>query len=170
MNEDQQIRAAAAQAAATLMAPVQPAPADYVAVAGVIEGYIRGGSEVALTLCSPPEAETASPPQPAPVVETPEESKPVPAPTLTMVPELEGAGMLPPEAQAPVSEKQVEARRFVEKRKKDRVASIMAEASVAKALPHKQRLCDAAEDGQLADYPVVVDGKPISLGDYLASL
>ena len=48
---NQEIRAAAAQATASLMCTVLPRPADFVAMAEVIEAYIRDGKEAAFALC-----------------------------------------------------------------------------------------------------------------------
>lgn len=172
------IRAAAAQAAATLMAPSQPLPANYVGVAQVVEAYIRYGKDAAFALCpSDVEDEAASHPErvmesvpemvasaentrPAPPVELVTDSEPI-APD---------ADVIPLVARGQVSGKQEDARRIVEKHKRERVDSIVAQASVAKAKAHRQRLIDQAEESQLSGYPIIIEGKSITLGAYLASL
>lgn len=169
MNSDQAIRAAAAQAAATLMAPVQPLPADFVATAEVIEAYIRDGRNAAFALC-PGEAPPVPDPQPAPVIEpAPPAPRAVPDPVAAEEPQ-QDAEVIPLAARAPVSQKQEGARRIIEKQRKTRVDSILGQATVAKAKIHKQRLMDEAEENGLSEYMVVVNDKPITLGDYLGSL
>lgn len=186
MNEDQAIRAAAVQAAATLMAPVQPQPADFVAVAEVVEAYIREGKGAAFALCPAPESVVTQPePEPvyAPVSTMPRPAPEVFRPPVAAVPdqvdlvieeteETEGADaeVIPLAARSSVSPKQEEARRIIERAKKERVDAIVAEASLAKAKGHKQRLADQAEDNGLADYPVVIKGQAMTLGAYLGSL
>jgi hypothetical protein len=166
VNSDQAIRVAAAQAAATLMAPVQPLPADFVATAEVIEAYIRDGRNAAFALC-PGGAPPVPDPQPAPVIEP--APRAVPDPVAAEEPQ-QDAEVIPLAARAPVSQKQEGARRIIEKQRKTRVDSIMGQATVAKAKIHKQRLMDEAEENGLSEYMVVVNDKPITLGDYLGSL
>lgn len=171
---DQEIRAAAAQAAATLMAPMQPSPADYVAVAEVVEAFIRDGKEAAFAL-TVPVAEDAPPPMPEPepvrqvVVEG---IRPVqdPPPPEEPVAEPEPEGRVLQMVSRPVSPKQQEARQLIERKKKDRVDAIVAEASVAKVKAHKERLLNDAEDAGLSNYPVVINGSAMTLGSYLGSL
>lgn len=174
MNPDQQIRAAAAQAAATLMAPIQPLPADYVAVAEVVEAFIRDGKEAAFALC-PPAEETAPVQQsPAPQPEVTSEA-PAPRPEPEDVrPEPEPAGqdaeVIPLAARGSVAPKQEGARRIVEDTRRKRAEKIFAEAKMAKVKAHKERLLDEASEAGLSDYPLPIDGKTITLGAYLASL
>lgn len=170
MDQIQTIRAAAAQAAATLMAPMQPLPADFVVVAEVIEAYIRDGREAAFALC-PPEAgqqpEIAqSEPAPAPVIQ---DAIPAPAPAAEPEPE-RTADVIPLEARGKVSPKQEGARRIIEKHRKERVDSLLAQATVAKVKAHKQRLYDEAEESDLLDYSLVMNNEPTTLGAYLGSL
>lgn len=180
---DQEIRAAAAQAAAVLMAPSAPSPADYVAVAEVVEAYIREGKIAAFALCAIPEEQqvevpaqqapaiqAVASPAPAPVQHVP----PAPEPEVATEPEVtevsKGADVISlPTRDAP-SPKQNAARSIVERRRKERVDSIMAEASVAKVRAHKERLLGDAEDAGLSDFPVTVKGQNMTLGAYLASL
>lgn len=172
---DQEIRAAAAQAAATLMAPMQPNPADYVAVAEVVEAFIRDGKGAAFALTIPESAPASEPQPPAPAhpvavedvrptedVTLPEEPVYVPEPE----PEAQVIQMMGRTA----SPKQQEARSIIERKKKERVDSIVAEASVAKVKAHKQRLFDDAEEAGLSSYPVVINGSTMTLGAYLDSL
>lgn len=176
---DQEIRAAAAQAAATLMAPMQPMPADFVAVAEVVEAFIRDGKEAAFALTVPvdvPEQTPAPEPEPpAPVRQIPVEGI---RPVQDAAPLEEPAPAPQPEPEARVIQmvgraatpKQQEARSIIERKKKERVDSIVAEASVAKVKAHKQRLLDDAEGAGLSDYPVVIKGSTMTLGTYLGSL
>lgn len=170
---DQEIRAAAAQAAATLMAPMQPSPADYVAVAEVVEAFIRDGKAAAFALTVPfsdelPAPDPAVPPvateQPHAVQEEQivEEAPPEPEPE-RQADVIQMAGRA-------VSPKQQEARQIIERKKKDRVDSIVAQASMAKVRAHKQRLYDEAEDAGLSEYPVLINNSPMTLGSYLGSL
>lgn len=170
---DQEIRAAAAQAAATLMAPMQPSPADYVAVAEVVEAFIRNGKEAAFALTVPlPEDVPAAEPQPEP--EPPaqvrhvvvEDIRPPQEPIAEPKPEAQVIQMVGRAA----SPKQQEARQLIERKKKDRVDAIVAEASVAKVKAHKERLLSDAEDAGLSNYPVVINGSTMTLGSYLGSL
>ena len=46
----------------------------------------------------------------------------------------------------------------------------MAQASVAKAREHKERLMGEVEDAGLSDFPVVVKNKTTTLGAYVGSL
>lgn len=175
---DQEIRAAAAQAAATLMAPMQPSPADYVAVAEVVEAFIRDGKEAAFAL-TVPVAEDAPPPMPEPVPDPEpvrqvvvEDIRPVQdaPPPEGPVAEPEPEGRVLQMVGRPVSPKQQEARQLIERKKKDRVDAIVAEASVAKVKAHKERLLNDAEDAGLSNYPVVINGSAMTLGSYLGSL
>lgn len=167
---DQEIRAAAAQAAATLMAPMQPMPADFVAVAEVVEAFIRDGKEAAFALTVPVDV-----PEHAPVRQIPVEGI---RPVQDAAPLEEPAPAPQPEPEARVIQmvgraatpKQQEARSIIERKKKERVDSIVAEASVAKVKAHKQRLLDDAEGAGLSDYPVVIKGSTMTLGTYLGSL
>lgn len=176
---DQEIRAAAAQAAATLMAPMQPMPADFVAVAEVVEAFIRDGKEAAFALTVPVDA-PAQPPAPEP--EPPAQASQAPVedvrPIQDVAPPEDSTPAPQPEPEAQViqmvgrvaSPKQQEARSIIERKKKERVDSIVAEASVAKVKAHKQRLLDDAEGAGLSDYPVVIKGSTMTLGTYLGSL
>jgi len=174
---DQEIRAAAAQAAATLMAPMQPMPADFVAVAEVVEAFIRDGKEAAFALTVPVDAPAQlpapDPEPPAQVGQVPVEDAP---PVQDATPPEEPSPAPEPEAQViqmvgrVASPKQQEARSIIERKKKERVDSIVAEASVAKVKAHKQRLLDDAEGAGLADYPVIIKGSTMTLGTYLGSL
>lgn len=171
---DQQIRAAAAQAAATLMAPMQPSPADYVAVAEVVEAFIRDGKAAAFALTVPVAEDAPHPmPEPEPVRQVVvEDIRPVQdAPPLEEpVAEPEPEGRVLQMVGRPVSPKQQEARQLIERKKKDRVDAIVAEASVAKVKAHKERLLNDAEDAGLSNYPVVINGSAMTLGSYLGSL
>lgn len=182
---DQEIRAAAAQAAATLMAPVQPQPVDFVAVAEVVEAYIRNGKDAAFALCPAP-VEAAPPAEPAYAsVSTISQPAPaavqqIPRAPVAAVPDADelvieeteepGARVIPLAAHGAVSQKQAEARRIIERTKKERVDAIVAEAALAKAKGHKQRLADQVEDNGLADYPVLIEGETMTLGAYIGSL
>lgn len=165
----EEIRAAAAQAAATLMAPVQPSPADFVATAEVIEAYIEHGKLAAFALCLPEDA-VQQPPEPVALVE------PAPVPLLVPAPQQEEpepqreAEVIPLAVRSAPNPKQEAARRQIEKTRKTRADAIFKQASVAKTRVHKQRLLDEAEEAELAEYPVVVKGETVTLGAYLGSL
>lgn len=169
----EEIRAAAAQAAATLMAPMQPSPADFVATAEVIEAYIGQGKGAAFALCFPDEETLAAQVVPAVIQPQPVAAPdPQPAPVIAAVavaPE-QRADVIPMTPRNDISKKQAEARSKVEKVRKERVEAIRKEASVAKVKAHKQRLLDAAEEAELTEYPVLVDGQTMTLGAYLGSL
>lgn len=181
MNPDQSVRAAAAQAAATLMAPIQPIPADFIATAEVIEMYIAHGKDAAFALCFPPEPVAEQPEktpaveQEAPAIERPEPAaiQDVPLPPLEQPVEPEPVReaqviALPQQPRMPA--KQEGALRMIEKTKKARVDSLMNVASVAKVKAHKERLIVEAEDAGLSEYPVTVKGLNTTLGAYLGSL
>lgn len=173
MNPDQSIRALAAQATATLMAPMQPQPADFVAVAEVVEAYIRDGKEAAfaLTVPMPEDAPPVEPEPPAPVHQAAvEDIRPSRDEVTLEEPADEPEAQVIQMAGRAVSPKQQEARQLIERKKKDRVDAIMAEASVAKVKAHKERLLNDAEDSGLSGYPVVINGSAMTLGSYLGSL
>lgn len=158
------------------MAPMQPSPADYVAVAEVVEAFIRDGKAAAFAL-TVPVAEDAPHPMPEPepepvrqvVVEDirPVQDAPLPEESVA---EPEPEGRVLQMVSRPVSPKQQEARQLIERKKKDRVDAIVAEASVAKVKAHKERLLNDAEDAGLSNYPVVINGSAMTLGSYLGSL
>lgn len=156
------------------MAPMQPSPADYVAVAEVVEAFIRDGKEAAFAL-TVPVAEDAPPPMPEPepvrqvVVEGIRPVQDAPPPEESVA-EPEPEGRVLQMVGRPVSPKQQEARQLIERKKKDRVDAIVAEASVAKVKAHKERLLNDAEDAGLSNYPVVISGSAMTLGSYLGSL
>jgi hypothetical protein len=178
----EQIRAAAAQAAAILMAPVQPHPADFLATAEVIETYIASGRNAAfaahlqmaetIELLVQPEEPQAEP-ELAPVIESaPQDFPAAPVtqrPELAAVPERH-ADVISLPSRGEMSSKQAGALDFIEKNRKARVKAIMNEASVAKIKAHKERLLDAAEEAGLLEYPVVVDRVTTTVGAYLRSL
>lgn len=166
------IRAAAAQAAATLMAPIQPEPANYVAISEVIEAYIRDGKEAAFALCpaAPEDAQADEPVPPAEPIAAVVQESPSTAAEPEPEPTERDAEVIPLALRGKVPGKQEDARRFVEKRKKEKVDSILAEANVAKAKVHKQRLIDSADEASLSNYPVIIKGNATTLGAYLASL
>ncbi len=163
------------------MAPVQPHPTDFLAVAEVIEAYIGHGRDYAFAAhlameapAEPPvqEEQPEAEPEQAPVVEAPEEPR-IPAavqePEPTAEPERHAEVISLP-ARSEMSAKQAGAIGFIEKNRKARVNAIMNEASVAKIKAHKQRLYDDAEDAGLLEYPVVVDEVTTTVGAYLGSL
>jgi len=184
VNPEQQIRAAAAQATATLMSTVPPPPADFIAMTEVVEAYIRGGKDAAFALCpgfgaaveptaDPDPAPPSEPEAPAPAV-TPAVIEPPAEPAAEQVtedaaPERE-AEVIPLVARGAVPQKQEHARRFIEKQRKERVDSLINRAKVAKAMIHKRRLMDEAEENQLLDYSIAIDGDVTTLGAYLSSL
>lgn len=168
---NQEIRAAAAQATASLMCTVLPRPADFVAMAEVIEAYIRDGKEAAFALCP---AEPGQEPmmQPGPVQESDiQDAVPlsIAPPADEPAPEPED-NVIPLAARGTVSPKQEGARRIIEKHRKERVDHLIAQASVAKVKAHKQRLYDEAEENDLLDYNLVINNEPTTVGAYLGSL
>lgn len=173
MNTEQEIRAAAASATARLMCTAPPAPGDFIAMSGVIEAYIRDGQQAAFALCGlSQEVQQASrveepEPQAGPVASPPSRPEPQPEPAPAAEPEAE---VIPLAARGQVSSKQEGARRIIEKQRKARVDALVAQATVAKAKAHKQRILDEAEENRLTDYPIVINGEPITLGAYLTSV
>lgn len=179
MNCEQEIRAAAAQAVAAMCATPPSLIADFVLMAEVVEAYIRDGRAAALDFClaETPQEEAPAPGAvqadvPAPLTQVPPEVPP-PAPEEATPPSSEpqqDADVIPLAARGAVSPKQEKARRIIEKRRKERVDSLVAQATVAKARAHKQRLYDEAEESQLLGYDLVINGEPTTLGTYLSSL
>lgn len=173
MNTEQEIRAAAASATARLMCTAPPAPGDFIAMSGVIEAYIRDGQQAAFALCGLSQEVQRAPrveesePQAGPVASPPSQPEPQPEPAPAAEPEAE---VIPLAARGAVSSKQEGARRIIEKQRKARVDALVAQATVAKAKAHKQRILDEAEENRLTDYPIVINGEPITLGAYLASV
>lgn len=173
MNTEQEIRAAAASATARLMCTAPPAPGDFIAMSGVIEAYIRDGQQAAFALCGLSQEVQQAPrveepePQAGPVASPPPRPEPQPEPAPAAEPEAE---VIPLAARGQVSSKQEGARRIIEKQRKARVDALVAQATVAKAKAHKQRILDEAEENRLTDYPIVINGEPITLGAYLASV
>lgn len=173
MNTEQEIRASAASATARLMCTAPPAPGDFIAVSGVIEAYIRDGQQAAFALCGLSQEVQQAPrveepePQAGPVASPPSQPEPQPEPAPAAEPEAE---VIPLAARGAVSSKQEGARRIIEKQRKARVDALVAQATVAKAKAHKQRILDEAEENRLTDYPIVINGEPITLGAYLASV
>lgn len=173
MNTEQEIRAAAASATARLMCTAPPAPGDFIAMSGVIEAYIRDGQQAAFALCGLSQEVQQAPrveepePQAGSVASPPPRPEPQPEPAPAVEPEAE---VIPLAARGQVSSKQEGARRIIEKQRKARVDALVAQATVAKAKAHKQRILDEAEENRLTDYPIVINGEPITLGAYLASV
>lgn len=173
MNTEQEIRASAASATARLMCTAPPAPGDFIAMSGVIEAYIRDGQQAAFALCGLSQEVQQAPrveepePQAGPVASPPSQPEPQPEPAPAAEPEAE---VIPLAARGAVSSKQEGARRIIEKQRKARVDALVAQATVAKAKAHKQRILDEAEENRLTDYPIVINGEPITLGAYLASV
>jgi hypothetical protein len=173
VNTEQEIRAAAASATARLMCTAPPAPGDFIAMSGVIEAYIRDGQQAAFALCGLSQEVQQAPrveepePQADPVASPPSRPEPQPEPAPAAEPEAE---VIPLAARGQVSSKQEGARRIIEKQRKARVDALVAQATVAKAKAHKQRILDEAEENRLTDYPIVINGEPITLGAYLASV
>jgi hypothetical protein len=173
VNTEQEIRAAAASATARLMCTAPPAPGDFIAMSGVIEAYIRDGQQAAFALCGLSQEVQQAPrveesePQAGPVASPPPRPEPQPEPAPVVEPEAE---VIPLAARGQVSSKQEGARRIIEKQRKARVDALVAQATVAKAKAHKQRILDEAEENRLTDYPIVINGEPITLGAYLASV
>lgn len=173
VNPDQQIRAAAARATAALMCTTPPPPADFVAMAEVVEAYIRDGKAAAFALCFE-EQEEPQAPLAAAIVATAQPVQPEAAPVVEEAPEGQhperDADVIPLAARGTVQPKQEGARRIIEKHRKERVDSLIAQASVAKAKTHKRRLLDEAEENNLLDYAIVIDNEPTTVGAYLGSL
>ncbi len=155
MYSEQELRGAAAQAAATLMAPAQPSPADFIGIAEVIAAFIRDGSGAALALCGAV----------APAPQTALEPVPQVIPIISALP-----GILSIDVTDEVPAKQENARRIIEQTRRKRVDALMAQAGVAKVKGHLRKLLDEAEETSLDGYPVVVDGETTTLGSYLTKL
>lgn len=174
MNDEQYIRALAAQAAASLLAPVTPQPEDFFAVADSIAIFIAQGSQEALTVALDGMARKSA------VAEEPVQQPIVAQPIVDVVAEVseeapvedQGAKVIQLGSREEPPEKQTAARLSIEKIRKERVNNIMGQASVAKAKVHKQRLVDEAQDAGLNEYTVIPPGatEPTTLGAYLASL
>lgn len=197
MTPEQEIRAAAVQAAATFCGPLKSSFEDVQYVAGIFAVHITDGPEAALRLheASQPPAEPASAPEaPTTAVKNVElrEERPVedvevffePDPlnvtqaaeedvdTAPEVPVLEGppADVIPITARGAVPQAQNSARRKIEKMRHERAVKILNLAATAKAIEHKRRLADEAEEAGLFEYRMEIDGQVRELGPYLASL
>jgi hypothetical protein len=185
VNPDQQIRAAAVQTVATLMAGSDPAtpPADVIAAAVVVTAFIEHGADAALALCFPaaPETPTAlvTPvPAPtslsvaAPVAPKPSGHSPLGRPMenveLPDEPEpQQEATVIPLAARGETNPKQAQARRRIEEVRFTGAMSIYNEFQSAKALAHKNKLRDKAEDAGLLDFVLTIGDETKTLGAYL---
>lgn len=183
--DEQQIRAAAIQASAAFCAPLTHVNGGEVAsvtnvlfVADVFAGYIEGGWTAALQIhdggSQAGPADPVIPPVEPPVRAVPDEPDPQPGPVdenpdTSPAPEPDPGNVI--EAKFGTGgNKQGAARSKIEKIRKDHADRILAQASVAKVRAHKDRLIGEAEDCGLEDFPVVIKGKTMTLGSYLASL
>lgn len=177
MNPDQQIRAAAVQTVATLMAGSDPAtpPADLIAAAVVVAAFIEHGRDAAFTLCLPVEPEAPAAPVPAP---TPPPMAAPAAPKASGRPmenvELPGepepqreATVIPLAARGETNPKQAQARRRIEEIRFTGAMSLYNEFQSAKALAHKNKLRDKAEEAGLLDFVLTIGSETKTLGAYL---
>lgn len=171
MDHVQQVRAAAAQAAATLMSSSPPQPADFVMAAEVIAAYIENGRDAALALCSgdaPQEAVASVEPVSEPPIPPVRAVKDVPLPPEEPAPEPEKeADVIPLAARGTTPPRREYARRYVDRIRHDRAKKIFDQFSVAKADGHRQRLRDEAESAELLDFVLVINGEAKTLGAYL---
>lgn len=184
MDAQQQIRATAAQVAATLMASAGPPPGDFVMAADVVAAFIEHGLDAALV-----RAGVTGDPAPAPVIVPTAES---PEPMALLVtghreftepvfqdavpvqqepgPQQEperNADVIPLAARGEVNLKQQKARSAIDKIKHERAMKIYRQFEMAKAEGHRQKLRDEAEEAELTDFPIVVNGEAKTLGTYL---
>jgi hypothetical protein len=163
VNADQEVRASAAQAAARLMAPIQPSSQDFIFVADLIAQYISSGRDAALAQCAP---------QPLPAEPEPVTVHAAEVPVTEKVATSGEAEVFQFADGNKVSPKQETARRILENTRRTRVASILKQATVAKAQAHRQKLVDEAEEAGLNDYAIThpTSGEAMTLGAYLATL
>lgn len=172
--DDIEIRAAAAQAAGQYMGAMGGgAFEDFLFSADMVEAYIRSGSDAALKyyqdavaaqqaegvtqeveLREPSAGVQRSEVVDAPVAESPAPVKPAEVPT---------------EVQRETPPQQNAARRLIEKGRHDRAMGLVRQAKVAKVEAHKKKLIEEADNSGLSDQVVVIEDKPIRLGDYLRS-
>lgn len=184
MDPDQQIRAVAVQAAASLVQR-GVSPLDFLVACDVAASYIANGRDAAIATFlqdapDVPQVAQSIEPQPANLVEPAQVHHrpaalptPIPAQSVRSEPVDKTEGEeIPLEANAPVSPSQESARRMVEKTRRARAANIAAQASVAKVRAHLANLVTEAEDSLLDDVMVTPPGRnePIALGAYLSSL
>lgn len=187
MRPEQEVRAAAIQAAAAFCAPIGgvadrqiPSPEDVLFVADVFAAYIESGWEAALRVVSTSEEQsaaesagnvgphrrtpeqTAASPKPHPQPVTPESSLPTPVQARQG-----GADVIPIEARGGVSGKQAKAAGVVRRIKRTRAEGILREFGAAKAEGHRNRLRKEAEESGLLDHPVTVGGREVKLGELL---
>lgn len=193
MTPEQEIRAAAVQAAASFCAPIGsagqsiPDMEDVLFVADVFKGYVENGWEAALQIYATSAKQQVSqsgqdvelreqhPVQDVqlPQAEAPTQQPLTPsAPATDVVPEIEppSADVIPIEARGVVTKKQVKSRTYLDKIKAKRAEGIAKMAKVAKTEEHKERLREDAQESGLLDFPVRINGQDIELGRYLASL
>lgn len=187
MESDQEIRSHATAVAATLLAPTQPDPIGFILSSEIIATYIKSGREAALDLYyrnfpAGQEGEPVHPVESSISVETEtsqEEGEPSiistqseekAPPLLAGRDEEEGGEIIPLAARAPVSDKQLAARRAIEKQRRQRADGIFKQARVAKAASHKEKLLEQTIQAGLDDFVLTIDGKPSKLGDYIRSI
>lgn len=198
MTPEQELRAVAIQAAASLCAPVSPVDRQEIPqvenvlfVADVFQGYIQGGWKQAMavyeTAARKEEAE-AAPEEPVKDVELREravepdilaEEAAAELPAREFVPsrETEGdpeptqvADVIPMQARGVVTKEQSKASQYLNRIKRERAAGILKQASVAKTAEHKDRLRNEASEAGLDNFVMTINGVERSVGEYLASL
>ncbi|MFE0472482.1 hypothetical protein ACFW2V_12800 [Streptomyces sp. NPDC058947] len=194
MTPDQEIRAAAIKAASALCAPVSPVDdqqipnvEDVLFVADVFKGYIEQGWEEALRIHNLGNAQPSDSVrdvelreqksiedvhlvEPAPPAESAAPAGPL-LPTQGVKEQGETvADIIPIQARGTVTKEQSEARRAVDRVRRQRAEQIVNQARVAKTSEHKQNLLDQTEAAGLLDFPVEVEGGRQELGAFLQSL
>lgn len=182
MTADQRVRAVAIQSAAAFCAPATPIE-DVLFAADVFAGYIEGGWQRALQVHSSgntqeqPDVqsvelrEQATPEAPASHEEQPPKVD-APAPPEQSPPSSvdEHAEVIPLAARGTVSKKQTEARRIIDRNRRERAKYFLNQAKVAKAQEHKMRLLDEVAEAQLDDFVMEIDGRMQKLGAYIRNL
>lgn len=175
MDSEQQIRAAAAQAAASMVPRGAPI-SDYVSVCDVVAAFIENGWEAAHAAylrydknVAPPEGAPPQPTGPQPAMLT----EPLTSPAIASQRTEPTSEAIPAEVNKPVPPKQQAARKIVDETIKARARKIANVASVAKARAHLEDLKVEADDAGLLEVLITTPGdrsKAMTLKAYLESL
>lgn len=166
-----QVRADAIKAAAALAGGVgDSSPENVFFTADLFVVFIEQGSDAALAeyarrLALRPVEETPE----APVVELREAAPVVPDKAAEQAAEQAAPGPLEAAFDTPAPERSAAFLR-IQQGREQRARSIVNEAKVAKALDHKKKLIEDAEESGLSGFSLTINGREQELGPYLRSL
>lgn len=190
VTPEQELRAVAIQAAASLCAPVSPVDRQEIPqvesvlfVADVFYAYVQGGWEQALDVYAATASKEPEPEEPVEDVELREKAvepdilaeeaaqeppqAPAPEPRDEVEPEAE---VIPLAARGTVTKEQSKASRYLHRVKLERATGILKQAAVAKTAEHKDRLREQASSAGLDDFVLPIGGVDQKLGEYLQNL